>query len=118
MAKFERIYSPREKAIRVRLNVLYASRRYRKRWPERVKRSREHNVVKRQRWLKNHPGIEGLYSKRNVQRMADHYLAQLLRQMGRPVTSETIELKRAELMAHRTRKLFRMFYVTSTTQNQ
>ena len=111
--KFERIYSPIEKAMKVRLDNRRASKRYRQRHPERVPTSAV-RAIYRARWKQRHPTADQTKAKERVCNMKSHYLAQLLRQSRRPVTAATLSHKRAELQAHRTRKVFRTFYATST----
>jgi phenylalanyl-tRNA synthetase alpha subunit len=112
------IFTPRERAARKRIADRYAARRYRARHPERVRRARAR--WKRQHpnwaeeWKRRYPSKHQEWAKRRVRQMRKAYLAQLLRQHGRPVTPETLAAKKAELQAFRTRKVFRALYVTST----
>jgi hypothetical protein len=111
--KFERIYSPMEKAIKQKLNNRRASLRYSRNHPERRKLPPHVRAIYKRRWKERHPDSDQIRSKKLIRNMKTRYLVQLLRQHGRPVTPETLALKRAELQAYRTRKLFRMFYATN-----
>jgi hypothetical protein len=111
--KFERIYSPEEWEVKRRRNAVKATRKWRARHPEWVASRRAVMSAYMKQWHKNHPGAHQASRKKSVRLMRPTYLAQLLRQHGRPVTPETLAQKKTELQAYRTRRLFRTFYATS-----
>jgi len=111
--KFETIFSPIERELKRKFVSRRSSIKWRKNHPEWFEKRKPLNVLSAKRWKLNHPGADQREGKKRVQMMRRHYLVQLLRQHGRPVTPETIEQKRAELQAYRSRKLFEMIYATS-----
>lgn len=115
--KFERIYSPMEKLVKLRFNWKRAAQRYRMRHPGAWEKYKSRIPQYRANRNRRYPTYAQGFSKRVVREMKPYYLARLLRQAGREVTPDALARKRAELQAHRTRKVFRMLYASTAIEN-
>jgi len=111
--KFEQIFTPREALLKRRIVGNRASKRWRQRNPQWVEAIKPRNREYFRRWVAEHPSCRVEWGKKKVRLMKPEYLRQLLRQHGRPVTPETIEQKRIELQAFRSRRAFRTLYAST-----
>lgn len=110
--RFERVFSPRELEIRRRLINNRSSKKWRERNREWLKSKRPERVQYTKRWLQLHPLKRAEYSQKAVRVISRKYAIQLLKQHnphGRPIpiTPETIQAKRVELMARRSAHTFK-----------